>query len=696
MKFISIKKNSKWLYEIQKLGDANRQTLGFLPSGAFEDYAAKGHIVIATEKNTLIGYLMYRYKGTKIIIVHFCIASDYRRKHIAHQLLGHLEQKEENYYSDIQLYCRRDYHLDKFWNALGFSPMAEKQGRSTKKETVLTLWIKRNIESISLFDADLNNTSDETIQAVLDSNIVIDMSDKNNPDVNLLLQDYLRNYVTWYVTNVFFDEINTNENPEQRNKHRMFAQNHCTTIDKYDYDTMEIIRNELLNRKPATRNTNRWFDLTHIAIAIVFGATLFITNDQEWLNNSFSEFVLERFGLSILPPVVFLKYLDEVNTPSVYSPRSLAGLDLKYSEVTSEDYSLIVNALYSQYPTQKKAHFKELLKRWIVNSETHKTLFISSKKTPVSLVLYRIEDNKEIVDYLLTDPKQVKPRLHRTFFKRIAFMLLSKASEYNINQIIVRTESMSTECTSAFCECGYFFLDNCLNRFTFDRVIDVRDISTIIKSNFASNTIPQLRFFQEVSLKNDVFRLINLEKAFWPLKISDEQIPCYIVPIQAKYAQELFDEELANINLSLFPSDKPEASLSIENVYFKKKAQTISSYPARILWYVSNDPRMFGTKAIRACSYLDHTETATMKQLYTKYRRFGVLTWDDMKKIEEPEKLVSAYLFSYTEIFPKEVTLEDVRKILDRPTETFTSYKRISQSHFLNIYRLGKYGKIDE
>ena len=67
-------------------------------------------------------------------------------------------------------------------------------------------------------------------------------------------------------------------------------------------------------------------------------------------------------------------------------------------------------------------------------------------------------------------------------------------------------------------------------------------------------------------------QITNLEKALWPLKISDSNMPCYIVPIRASYAVQLFDENLANQETCLFENEKTEPALSIENVYFKAKA----------------------------------------------------------------------------------------------------------------------------
>lgn len=137
----SIVKKERFISEVQKLGDANRKTLGFLPAGAFEEYAAKGHIIAAIENSHVCGYLLYRYKRTKIVIVHMCVSAEFRSKGIATDLLSALE-KQEPYYSELQLSCRRDYHLDCFWQSLGFTALAERDGRATVSKSILTMRIK--------------------------------------------------------------------------------------------------------------------------------------------------------------------------------------------------------------------------------------------------------------------------------------------------------------------------------------------------------------------------------------------------------------------------------------------------------------------------------------------------------------------------------------------------------------------------
>jgi hypothetical protein len=166
---------------------------------------------------------------------------------------------------------------------------------------------------------------------------------------------------------------------------------------------------------------------------------------------------------------------------------------------------------------------------------------------------------------------------------------------------------------------------------------------------------------------------------------------CVIVPIKADYAVQLFDENLYNQEFSWFENDKPVPALSIENAYFKTATHSIPWAPARVLWYVSSS-NYIGTPAIRACSYLDRVERGTAKELFERYKRLGVLEWRDLQKLGVKGN-VATYVFSYTELFENPVGLDEVRRMIGKPRETFQSFCTIDEKTFLSIYQAGVRGE---
>ena len=94
---------------------------------------------------------------------------------------------------------------------------------------------------------------------------------------------------------------------------------------------------------------------------------------------------------------------------------------------------------------------------------------------------------------------------------------------------------------------------------------------------------------------------------------------------------------------------------------------------------------------IRACSYLDSVEISDSKTLYKKYRRLGVLEWQEMQRISKGNDNIAAYRFSYTELFDNPVSLENTRNII-KINATFQSFMEIKPEMFLKIYTLGNKG----
>mgnify|MGYP007002426732 CR=1 FL=1 len=54
---------------------------------------------------------------------------------------------------------------------------------------------------------------------------------------------------------------------------------------------------------------------------------------------------------------------------------------------------------------------------------------------------------------------------------------------------------------------------------------------------------------------------------------------------------------------------------------------------------------------------------------------------------------VATYVFSYTELFENPIGLDEVRRLLAKPKETFQSFCTIDEELFLSIYQAGVQGE---
>lgn len=689
-----INHKSKWLGKVQNLGDTASGTVGFLPRDAYSDYARRNQILVATEAEELLAYTMFRFRKNSVVIVHLCVAPQHRGKGIPSKMIDWLLEQNNDFISHIQLACRRDYKLEKFWQKLGFTPVAEKAGRATKEHTILTIWVRENPNCKDLF-ASLTKADTEKILVVLDTNVVIDLCNRSNSESNLLLQNYLGTYAEFRITKYVLNEINQNDNETVRNMHRNFAKEHFLALENADDEIFCKVKNELLLKRNAPKNSNTWYDIVHIAQAIAAGAEVFITRDGGWLNNDISEYIAQYYGLRILSPGEFINSIDELNYPFDYAPLKLSGLGLEYSKMQSADFSATVAAFFQQ-SGMKKTEFEKMLRRWIGSPNRYTVFLVKTKKDPACLAVWELQNGSMDVETLLINSSTIKLSLQSTFVKRMAFKLLDDAHKARMQEIKICKDSLTEDICQCFRDCGFFDNAQYLVRIIRKQIIQAKELDTIkTLSDGSPLNVAIRRFVVDQRTGNATpEQVVSLEKAMWPLKFSDTDVPCFIVPIQADYAVQLFDENLCNQEVTLFDNDKSEPALSIENSYFKTARNSIPGGPARILWYVSSSPYI-GTPAIRACSYLDLVEKGSAKEMYQKYKRLGVLDWQELQRRANGGN-VATYIFSYTELFDRPVGLDEARKLINKPTETFQSFCTINETSFLSVYQAGMQGESHE
>ena len=82
--------------------------------------------------------------------------------------------------------------------------------------------------------------------------------------------------------------------------------------------------------------------------------------------------------------------------------------------------------------------------------------------------------------------------------------------------------------------------------------------------------------------------------------------------------------------------------------------------PGRILWYVSKSK-----KQIIAVSCLDEVIIDTTKELFRKFRKFGVLKWRDLYEMcgRDPSKDLMVLKFSHTFLLQEPVSLDNIRTV---------------------------------
>lgn len=311
------------LGEVKKLWRANATTLGFFPEGAFEEYASKGCIFVASDQaGSLAGYLLFRRNGDRLAIVHLCVREEMRGHGIARALFDALVATSKSF-RGINVSCRRDFSASALWPQWGFVAVREKPGRGTKI-TVLTNWWF-DCGNPDLFSLSEKAKTDQKITVVIDANVFYDLITPVKPhteESKALQADWLQSTIELHITPEIWNEINRNDNPSQRISNRQHVTKFSpirTLPGKFaaaESAVKQCFRNPL-SKSDAS-------DIRQLAWTIASGCRFFVTRDEKVLD--LSPRLYREFGTSAIRPSDLIAQLDELQERSKYHPARIAGV----------------------------------------------------------------------------------------------------------------------------------------------------------------------------------------------------------------------------------------------------------------------------------------------------------------------------------------------------------------------------------
>lgn len=701
-----IKQDSGILLDIIKLGGANSKTLGFFPKGAFTDHASKGWILGAlNEQGNLMGYLLYRVvrRGMvwpKITIVHLCVDDQYRGMNVARSLMNELVDSTQEKFLRIELSCRQDYPVNQIWPKLGFQKIAEKTGRSSKG-ILLDIWVKefRIPPMIALWE-DLE--VDPRLIAVLDANVLFRMQDNLPIDskADTLLSEeakslevgWISEDINFMKTDEIYSEVNRNPNVILRSRRIKFV-NEFHSIAS-NPDRVDELEKELTLMFPSSNNPNTISDVRHIAHAINGGAHFFVTQDEGLLKKSIR--IENSYGINILSPAVLLGQIDEKIREFEYYPVRLAGSGLQISKLPSNQIEFLYDNFRCISKGESKRKFERKIRAYISNPTKFNLTLVSGEKERL-LALIAI-DRSNPNEYKIPIMRVASSNLSGTLLRYLILQTVIDSAQENRDVVRFTEECQSDEIKRALGEIGFSRFKNQWVKVNIKLIDDYKKIIEKINVIGKHQKIEVLttNLGESLELANaeqDKIALSDIERRLWPAKILDADIPTFIVTIHPHYAKSLFDEGLAN--QTLWGSEE-KLILRNENIYYRAAHPSGGlTYPGRILWYVMNRFGYQGTKRIRACSYLDEVIIGTPKEIFRRYKRFGIYTWEDVSKITKGDvtKDMMAIRFSNTELFSNPVRLEEVKKIIksvENKQPVLQSPQSITKQSFAQIYKIGQ------
>ncbi len=403
------------------------------------------------------------------------------------------------------------------------------------------------------------------------------------------------------------------------------------------------------------------------AEAKVGGADAFVSRDQSAVEALSRSDALEPLWIST--PSDLIVHLDELSDAANYAPSQLLDTGYSIGSVPSSSESDL-HHLMSHSTGESKSQFRKQCRRsatLVGSSASRRVLRDRHGKIQGSLFSERRDDALEV-----SLIRAVDPRIARTMTIQMVHLLRQEARDHGLRLVQIADPSITTPVRAALRDSGFAEAeDGSLSCRVIDGCWTWSEISEAVLTGEAFGTLAGSSPAGVIAAE--------IERIFWPLKVTDSDLPCFMIPIRPAPAQELF-----GLTQTLFARD-PELGLSRQHVYYRSPAPKVVSAPGRVLWYVSNDP-----KAVIASSRLDAVELAHPGTLHRKYRRLGVL---DRTVIEgrAKEGRAQAILFSDTEFFREPVSLSRLRAIDENGhLEPLASPRKISAANFFSVYQEGR------
>ena len=134
--------------------------------------------------------------------------------------------------------------------------------------------------------------------------------------------------------------------------------------------------------------------------------------------------------------------------------------------------------------------------------------------------------------------------MQSTFVKRVAFKLLDDAHKRNVQGIQIAKRGLKKDICNCLCDCGFFEAKDYLVRVIKTEIVQAKKLQVVkMLPDASSLNLAIIRFQNDYcSGTSSPEQAISIEKAMWPMKLTGTNIPCFIVPIRADYAVQLFDE----------------------------------------------------------------------------------------------------------------------------------------------------------
>lgn len=671
------------LESVMALHRQNSRRLGLFPAGAFEENAKLGQILVATEGEQFLGYLLFRVARGRAAIVHLCVAQTARGRGVARLLVERLKS-ETRHLEGIGLRCRRDYDINHVWSKFGFEAVNSKTGRGKDGAELTYWWFGHGHADLFSMAAEPDPVRQ---RVVIDANVFYDLHARNtreSEDSKALLADWMQSSIELVITKELRNEIEKAPSDEQRKTSRADATRYLTLAS--DDGVFQKLCAELRPLFPQSTTLRDEADLRQIAYAIASRAPFLVTRDRNLVERS--ESLYRAHGLMVLHPAELINHLDSIEREADYRPARIEGSRWKSELLKAEALSAVVDAF--KLPSERVGEFTQSVRRCLALPRSMEVQLVSDELgTPVLLgVMDRNDPNVLGVPVLR---RRLDHPMGATILRNFLRACLDASAAEGRGVVGILDSGLLSNDETIVGEFGFVRCGDVTAKLT-TRAIGTHEemerslAAVAVHERFApakGAAINSLRVLVESEL--GATATATIERQLWPAKVIGTEVPTFIVSIQPEWAQHFFDVGIAS---QLLFGLREELHLGVEGVYYRSVENNNLVAPGRVLWYVCKGDGD-GSMTIKACSQLEEVVVGKPKDLFRRFQRLGVYERKDVFATANRDISadIVAFRFRMTERFNSPVDMNTLRPLGIRPP--FMSPRRISENQFATIYRIG-------
>jgi hypothetical protein len=374
-----------------------------------------------------------------------------------------------------------------------------------------------------------------------------------------------------------------------------------------------------------------------------------------------------------------------------YQPRSLAGTRISFQRIKSETVNTLASLFANHSVGEGASEFRQKVRNFLADAKQFSVqLAYDSDSTPLGVIVYD-KSNAHRLNVPLFRLKQAPgaPTLaNYLVFKCIVDSASDGRAFTRFSDMGMQPMVIDALIEHRFLHAGEFW-----ERMNLAGVHSRSEIAARLKECERRGDA-EFRFCKEISAalkaSSNVEEVMEIEHTIWPCKIREQLVPNFLVPIRPQWAEHLFDARLAEQGLF---GALQEVALRCENIYYRSAKNSGLRAPGRIVWYVSQSRRYSGSGSVRACSILEEVIVGKPKELFKRYRRFGIYQWKDVLQTAggDIHSQVMCLRFSHTEPFRTPIPLKELTAIKDRfqSRAPLIGPHRLPLGAFEELYRYG-------